>query len=76
MYRRYVDDTLLIFNDRDEMLNFFDFMNKQHPSIEFTKEEETNNSLSFLDVMITRQTTGQVVTSVYRKPTFSGLYLK
>ena len=38
-------------------------MNTQYPNITFTHEEETNDSLPFLDVL------------VYHKPTFSGLYL-
>ena len=59
-----------------DMLSFFKWMNKQHPSITFTKEEEQDNKLSFLDVLLTRTTDGSIVTSIYRKPTFSGLYMK
>ena len=58
------------------MLPFFKWMNKQHPSITFTKEEEQDNKLAFLDVLLTRTTDGSIVTSIYRKPTFSGLYMK
>ena len=58
------------------MLSFFKWMNKQHPSITFTKEEEQDNKLSFLDVLLTRTTDGSIVESIYRKPTFSGLYVK
>ena len=76
LYRRYVDDTFLVFNTSSDMLSFFKWMNKQHPSIIFTKEEEQDNKLSFLDVLLTRTTDGSIVTSIYRKPTFSGLYMK
>ena len=38
----------------------------------FTFEEENDNKLPFLDVLVIRQDT--FVTSIYRKPTFSGLY--
>ena len=76
LYRRYVDDTFLVFNTRSDMLSFFKWMNKQDPSITFTKEEEQDNKLSFLDVLLTRTTDGSIVTSIYRKPTFSGLYMK
>ena len=38
----------------------------------FTHEIEENNSLAFLDVLVTREET--FCTSLYRKPTFSGLY--
>ena len=71
LYRRYVDDTFLVFNTSSDMLSFFKWMNKQHPSITFTKEEEQDNKLSFLDVLLTRTTDGSIVTSIYRKPTFS-----
>ena len=37
-------------------------------------ESENNDSLAFLDVLVTRQHTS-FVTTIYRKPTFSGLYL-
>ena len=76
LYRRYVDDTFLVFNTSSDMVSFFEWMNKQHPSITFTKEEEQDNKLSFLDVLLTRTTDGSIVTSIYRKPTFSGLYMK
>ena len=48
-------------------------MNKQHRCIKFTSEPEQNNTFSFLDINITRQN-NQLKTSVYRKPTFSGVY--
>ena len=42
-------------------------------NIEFSTESEENGSISFLDVKISRQD-GKFVTSVYRKPTLSGVY--
>ena len=39
----------------------------------FTSESETNNALPFLDVYVSRLN-GHFVASVYRKPTFSGVY--
>ena len=41
--------------------------------IQFTIESEENETLSFLDIKITREN-GKFITSVYRKPTFSGVY--
>ena len=75
-YKRYVDDTFLIFHDQTDMEAFFNWFNIQHPSISFTKEEEDNNSLPFLDVLVTRRQDNTLSASLYRKPTFSGLYLK
>ena len=48
-------------------------MNSRHRNIHFTYETENNNMLAFLDVLVCREETG-LVTSIYRKPTFSGLY--
>ena len=42
----------------------------------FSQEEEQDNKLAFLDVLLIRTTDGSIVTSIYRKPTFSGLYMK
>jgi len=50
-------------------------LNSAHPHLSFTKESESNESLSFLDVRVTRNENGKALTSVYRKPTWSGLYL-
>ena len=75
-YRRYVDDTFLVFQNKANMISFFDYLNLQHPAIRFIKEEECHNTLPFLDVLITRKEDGSLVTSLYRKPTFSGLYLR
>ena len=75
-YKRYVDDTFLIFNDRDDCELFFDFLNLQHKNIKFTLEIESNDCIPFLDVLVTRTVDGFISTSLYRKCTFSGLYMK
>ena len=48
-------------------------MNKQHKCLKFTSEAENDNSFSFLDIKITRHNQ-QFKTSIYRKPTFSGVF--
>ena len=73
-YRRYVDDTWVLFNSRSHSLSFLNFINSLHPNIKFTIEHERNNSLPFLDVLITR-CPPSFSTSIYRKKTFSGLGL-
>ena len=40
----------------------------------FSFEEEKNGKISFLDVKISQQN-GKFVTTVYRKPTCSGVYI-
>ena len=47
-------------------------MNSKHRNIKFTVEREENNSLCFPDIKIFRYS-GKFQTSVYRKPTFSGV---
>ena len=49
-------------------------MNSRHPNIKFTYEEEVNNKLSFLDISIER-INNKLVISLYRKSTFSGVYM-
>ena len=73
-YRRYVDDCFLIFNDMSHVDKFLDFLNSQHPKMKFTKEVESNGALPFLDVTVKRSG-ATFETSVYRKPTFTGLGL-
>ena len=72
-YRRYVDDIFLLFKDANAVHQFQQYMNEQHRNMNFTSELEENNSLPFLDVHVHRD--GNLfTTSVYRKPTFSGVY--
>ena len=52
---------------------FREYMSSKHQNINFTVEKENVGSLSFLDVKICRKN-GKFVTSVYRKPTFSGVF--
>ena len=57
----------------DSVNQFKEYMNGQHPNMNFTSELEEENAIPFLDVHITR-INNILVTSVYRKPTFSGVY--
>jgi hypothetical protein len=72
-YRRYVDDIFLLFQDAKCVDMFTEYMNSKHPNMHFTSESESNNTIPFLDVFITR-VGSNFITSVYRKPTFSGVY--
>ena len=49
--------------------------NSMHPSIKFTMEKGSNHQLAFLDIF-GHKTSTAFLTSVYRKPTFSGLYTR
>ena len=74
VHRRFVDDTFLLFRSKDHVEKFRNYLNKQHKNIKFTSEIEENGSLSFLDVKISREN-NKFVTSVYRKPTFTGVFI-
>jgi len=70
-YRRYVDDTFVLFRDRTHVQLFLDYLNSKHRSIKFTSETEVENRLNFLDINVTRGYT--FATSIHRKSSFSGL---
>lgn len=73
-YRRYIDDTFLLFTDISHVSLFLNYINSQHNNIHFTYEIEHNNKLPFLDTIVNRKS-GKFETTVYRNPTFSGLGL-
>ena len=74
-YRRYVDDTFLIFKSPTNVQLFLDYLNSKHPNIKFTCDNEENSALPFLDMTV-KHTSNQISTSMYRKPTFTGLFSK
>jgi len=74
-YIRYVDDILTTFNNKIDALNFLNFLNKQHKNIKFTTEEQANNSIPFLDVLISNINNNKLKLSTYYKPTYTGLLL-
>ena len=73
-YRRYVDDIFLLFRAKDHVQKFFCCMNSRPPKIKFPFEEEIDNKISFLHISTTR-TENKFTTSIFRKKTFSGVYL-
>ena len=75
LYSRYVDDTFAVFNNEKDCSTFFIHLNSLHPSLHFTYEKESNHSLPFLDMLVERHDS-EFVTSVYRKLTFIGQYLR
>ena len=72
-YRRYVDDIFVLFHSSDHLEKFKNYLNSEHRNIRFSSEKEHNNSMPVLDVLIVRTSNFQK-TSVYHKPTFSGVY--
>ena len=72
-YRRYIDDIFVLFKSRNHLIKFRDYLNKCHPNMKFSIEEEKNRKLSFLDVEVSRDR-NKFSNTVYSKPTFSGIY--
>ena len=72
MYKRYADDTFLVFKHKNQVELFRTYLNAQHPNIQFTSEIEINNQLNFLDMTVSH-TNGTLSTRTYRKPTHTGL---
>ena len=71
IYKRYVDDTFILFRDPSHAPLFLNYINSKHLNINFTMETEQNSALPFLDVSVHRfNNTFQ--TSVFRKDMFSG----
>ena len=72
---RYVDDLFLAFDNPNDVDYVYQIFNSIHPNLKFTKEEEKERKLPFLDVLITK-TSNEIETTVYKMPTFSELYTK
>ena len=51
-YLRYADAILATFDQEQDSLNFFNFLNKRHSNIKFTIEKQINHSEAFLVVFI------------------------
>ena len=73
-YRRYVDDIFCLVKNETEANNFLTYLNSKHPNIKFTIEYERDKKLPFLDILISSKN-GSLETSVFRKNTFSGLFM-
>ena len=73
-WKRYVDDTFAFIKPNMEQ-EIQLALNSFHENIKFTYELEQDNSISFLDVLITRENDGNMETGVYRKPTHTDVYL-
>ena len=75
VYFRHVDDNFAVFNNEENCNTFLTHLNSLHPSLRITYKKESNHSLPFLDVLVERHDS-EFLTSVYRKPTFTGQYLR
>ena len=70
-----MDDTLEVIK-RGKAEEWSTHLNSMDPtgSIKFTYEEETNNTIPFLDTLLERRPDGSVKVQVYRKKTHTNQY--
>ena len=63
-----------MFQSRDYVKKFVDYINTKHPNVHFIFEIEDQNWFSFVDIKLTETLRKKAFeTSVYRKSTFSGV---
>ena len=74
IWKRYVDDTFTIL-DRVIVDSLLHHLNSQQPTIHFTMETEKESKIAFLDMSVSREPDGHLITNVYRKPTHIDQYL-
>ena len=70
-YKRYVDDTFVLFNSEFDAQEFYAQLKNLHEALVFTRKTEVGNQLPFLDVLVKHSDDG-LITSVYRKKTYTG----
>ena len=65
----------MLFKSASHTPKFLQYLNSKHSSIKFTCDVGTNSKLSFLDILI-HNNQNKFETSVYRKPTLTGLGMR
>ena len=68
LWHRYIDDILYVWDGEvQELEDFIEFLNKQHPSIKFTATYDTKTrSIPFLDMNIHINEQGFFETDLYK----------
>ena len=73
LWERYVDDTIY-FTKLTSISKVLETLNSYHTNIKFTFEIESENKISFLDVLLIRSNS-LISTKVYRKNTNTDIYI-
>ena len=73
VYRRYLDDTLLLFRSRKHFKKLPEYFSCQHSSTKFTFEVKENEIISFLDTKITKKNISFLLQFIVG---ISGVFLK
>ena len=72
-WKRYLDDCFLIWDEREDLNNFFSIVNNLQKEIKFTIEKN-KYEMDFLDILLVN-TEGKITTDIYYKPTNAHRYL-
>ena len=72
---RHVDDILAAFDNKQDSLNFLNFLNNRHPNIKFNIEKQIDHSVACLDVFISGTNNQNLILQTYHKSTYTGLPL-
>ena len=73
-YVRYIDDILIFLPQNIKIEEIAEKLNNVEPSINFTYEKESNNTIPFLDILIIKSQ-DSLTFKVYRKPTNKNDYI-
>ena len=75
LWSRFVDDVIAVIRkiDGQALLNH---LNRQHPRIQFTMEEEEGGSLPFMDVRFTHREDGTLIRQIYQKLSHTNRYIQ
>ena len=74
IWKRFVDVVSVIHKEHQHL--FLTHLNKQHPRLRFTVEQEQDRSLPFMDVLSIRREDGQLEMQVYQKKTHTNRYVQ
>ena len=73
--RRYVDVIFVLFTSPELLEAYRNFLHGRYANMSISIENENKNRMFFLDTQIIREDK-TFTTSVYRKPTFSRVYIR
>ena len=75
IWKRFIDDIFLIWTHGEESLNqFVDYLNSLYPTIKFTTKI-SKESINFLNTTVKRNSNGELISTLYNKPTNTHLLL-
>ena len=75
VWERHVDDVFSTVH-KTYLQELLEHINSLHPQTKFTKEEENNSSLPFLDTLVQQNHDKTISVKIYRKPSHTNQYLK